>query len=146
MKVNWDKRFLELSEHIATWSKDRSRGVAAIIVDNQNRILSIGYNGFPAGLNDNIDSRHERPIKYMYTEHAERNSIYNAAKNGISIDGAKIYVKWFPCADCARAIIQSGISTLICLAPDFNDKIWGESFRVAYEMLNECKINIVYEE
>jgi len=145
-KVNWNERFIELAKYFASWSKDRSTGVGAVIADTENRIVSIGYNGFPAGFNDDIDSRHERPQKYSYTEHAERNAIYNAARIGVSTKNCSMYLMWFPCPDCARAIIQSGITTLVCTRPDFDTPKWGEGFRLSLEMLEECKINIIYYE
>lgn len=144
--TNWDKRFIDLTKHVASWSKDKSIGTCAVIVDDDNRIVSIGYNGFPSGCNDDIQERYERPLKYLYTEHAERNAIYNAARLGISVKGCKMYLMWFPCSDCARAIIQSGIKTLVCYKPNLEDSRWGEHFKVALEMFNECGVEIIYYE
>ena len=144
--TNWNKRFMELATFVSKWSKDKSTGTGAIICDDDKRIISIGYNGFPSGCNDEIESRHERPAKYQYTEHAERNSIYNAARIGAKTKDATIYVMWFPCTDCARAIIQSGIKKLVCKRPDFYDERWGQSFIAANEMLIECKIEIEFVE
>jgi dCMP deaminase len=142
--VNWNKRFLELSEHIATWSKDKSVGICAIIASSDNRILSIGYNGFPSGCDDSKPERYERPDKYLWTEHAERNAIYNAVRNGINIRGSIMYLRWFPCADCARAIIQSGIAKVVCDEPDINDERWGKHFEVAIQMFKECGVCVEY--
>ena len=142
--VDWNKRFIEFTEYISKWSKDKNTGVGAAIVDSDNRIVSVGYNGFPSGLNDKIDSRHERPAKYLYTEHAERNAIYNAARIGVKTKDCKMFLMWFPCPDCARAIIQCGITELICKKPDFTDKRWGDGFKVSLEMLEECKLKITY--
>lgn len=142
--VNWDKRLVDLSNTIAQWSKDKSTKVGAIIADNENRIISVGYNGFPSGCNDDIDSRHTRPTKYLLTEHAERNAIYSAAKHGISLRGCSIYLNWFPCADCARAIIQSGIAKVVGTRPNLNDPKWGTSFSVSLLMFEETNINIVF--
>ena len=142
--ADWNKRFINLSEHISNWSKDKSVGVCAIITSPDNRILSIGYNGFPIGCDDTIEERHQRPNKYEWTEHAERNAIYNAARSGVNINNSTMYLKWFPCTDCARAIIQSGIKKLVCEKPDFSDKRWGPKFKIAHEMLNECNITIEY--
>lgn len=144
MKTNWNKRFIELAEFISKWSKDRSTGTCAVIADSNNRIISVGYNGFPSGANDNIDSRHERPAKYLYTEHAERNAIYNAVRVGVSVNGCTMYLMWFPCAPCARAIIQSGIKKLVCHRPDMNSEKWGDDFKVAIELLNECGVDVLY--
>lgn len=144
MKTNWDDKFIELVDFISKWSKDKSRGVGAIIVDSCNDILSIGYNGFPRGANDEIQERYNRPIKYKYTEHAERNAIFNAARKGVSLNNAKIYLNSFPCSDCCRVIIQSGIKEVICKKPDLNHKQWGEHFKISLELFNECNIKIIY--
>jgi dCMP deaminase len=106
--ADWDLRFLRLAEHIGTWSKDRSTRVGCVIVGPHQEIRAIGCNGFPRGADDDLDARHARPAKYKWTEHAERNAIYNSARAGISIDGCTMYLPWFPCMDCARAIVQSG--------------------------------------
>lgn len=138
----WDKKFIELSKHLSSWSKDKSTKVAAIIVDKHNRIVSNGYNGFPQGINDNIDERHIRPQKYLWTEHAERNAIYNAARVGVSTMNCKIYIQLFPCVDCSRAIIQSGIDTIYTYEPDFSHHKYGEEWKVSLEMLKEANIKI----
>jgi dCMP deaminase len=141
---NWNEKFLELTKHIASWSKDKNTKVGAIIADNENRVLSIGYNGFPSGCNDYIDERYERPAKYLFTEHAERNAIYSAAKNGVRLKDSVMYLMWFPCADCSRAIIQSGIKRLVCSKPDLDTPKWGEHFKAGLEMLSEANIEIEY--
>lgn len=143
---HWDERFIELAKLVASWSKDRSTKVGAVIVGPEKTILSVGYNGFPRKVDDNIEERHQRPIKYFWTEHAERNAIYNCARNGVKIEGATMYLHWFPCVDCARAIIQSGISTLVCIQPDFSQEKWGEEFKISLEMLEEAKVVIKYFE
>lgn len=143
-KTDWDQRFIDLAEYIGQWSKDRNTKVGAVIVDVDKRVISTGYNGFVGGMDDEVDVRYERPFKYSYTEHAEANAIHTAARLGVSVKGSTMYVKWFPCETCTRAIIQSGISKLVCCEPDFNDKRWGESFKIAYEMLNECGVELKY--
>jgi len=116
---NWDQRFVGLAHTVAQWSKDPSVKVGAVIVNPKNRaVVSLGFNGFPRNVADNLTangSRYERPVKYIYTEHAERNAIYNAARLGHSTEGCTLYLNWAPdnvCADCARAIIQAGISVV----------------------------------
>src|SRR5262245_49631273 len=123
--IDWDSRFMRLAEHIGGWSKDRSTRVGCVIVGPNREIRSTGYNGFPRGVEDLVDERHSRPAKYKWTEHAERNAIYNAARIGVSIDGCAMYVPWFPCMDCARAIVQSGLSVLVAYRPDLDDPQWG---------------------
>ena len=133
--MNWTEYFFEMAKVAASKSKDRSRGVGAVIANDDKRILSVGYNGFPSGCNDNIEERHERPAKYLWTEHAERNAIYSAGRSGVPLIGATMYVTLFPCPGCARAIIQSGIKKVFTIKPDFEDKNWGEKWQVSMEML-----------
>ena len=144
--ANWDKRYIDVARLVASWSKDRNKKVGAVIINESNRIVSTGYNGFPPGINDDIDARHERPAKYLYTEHAERNAIYSASNHGIKTGGCTMILEWYPCADCARAIIASGIKKVICTPPDFSDDRWGVSFKASEEMLKESGVEIVYYE
>ena len=139
----WDHKFIGLSKHIAQWSKDTNRKNGAIVVDSDNIVLSMGYNGFPRGCDDSISERYDRPDKYFYTEHAERNSIYHAARHGVSLKGCSMYVTMFPCSDCARAIIQSGIKKLITPKPDLSSQIWGKHFEISLEMLREANVEII---
>ncbi len=129
---------MQLAEHIGTWSKDRSRKVGCVIVGASGDVVATGFNGFPRGLNDDDDDRHVRPAKYLWTEHAERNAIFNAARIGVSLIGARMYLPWFPCVDCARAIVQCGIVELIAFRPDLNDTKWGEGFSVSLALLEEA--------
>lgn len=141
--MSWDARWTELAGLAATWTKDRSRGVGAVIVDSRNVLVSIGWNGFPRGLNDECyPERHERPAKYLWTEHAERNAIYNAAANGVPLLGCKLYATLFPCADCARGIIQSGIACVVTHRPDMSDEVWRDSFTASWHMLAESGTDI----
>ncbi len=141
--TNWDLKFIELSRHIAEWSKDTNRKVGAVIVDNDNIVISMGYNGFPRGCDETIDSRYERPDKYLFTEHSERNAIYHAARHGVTLKGCSMYVTLFPCADCARGIIQAGMTKLIAPMPDVEHEIWGNHFKAALTMLEESKIEVI---
>ena len=143
--MNWNKRWMSLAQLVATWSKDKSRKTGCVIVDNRQVLISLGWNGFPRGINDNKTERHERPIKYMWTEHAERNAIYNAAAKGIAILGCTMYLTWYPCAPCARAIIQSGIIKLIAIEPNWNDETWKDDFCIVKEMLNEAEVTTAWE-
>lgn len=142
--MTWDDRMLELARHIATWSKDRSRQTACVIVGPDREIRSTGYNGFPRGVDDSVDERHQRPAKYKWTEHAERNAIYNAAAIGIPLRGCRMYLAWYPCADCARAIIQARIATVVCVEPDWADPIWKDDFAVVPTMLREAGVVVEY--
>jgi dCMP deaminase len=142
--VDWDHRFMELARHIGSWSKDKSRQVGCVVVGTGNFVLTIGYNGFPRRIDDDQEYRHQRPAKYLWTEHAERNAIYAAAHNGTSLAGAKMYLPWFPCVDCARAIVQAGIVELVAIRPDTNDPQWGGDFIVSQELLDEAGVKVRY--
>jgi dCMP deaminase len=140
--MGWDERWMGLARHIAHWSKDRSRRCGAVIVDDRQVLVSQGWNGFPRGIDDTVESRHQAPSKYMWTEHAERNAFYNAAANGHPTRGCTLYVSWYPCIDCARSIIQGGIRRIVCVEPDWTDPTWGESFATTREMLSEAGVEI----
>ena len=134
---DWDERWLDLARHVGGWSKDRSRQVGCVIVGEANVLLSIGYNGFPRGVDDEVPERHERPVKYDWTEHAERNAIFNAARIGAARLGTTMYGPWYPCAACARAIVHSGITTLVAIRPEEADPVWDAEFVVSERTLRE---------
>ena len=138
----WDERFLALAAQIGRWSKDRSAKAGCLIVGEDRLIRSTGFNGFPRNIDDDEPSRHERPAKYSWTEHAERNAVYNAARLGISTFGCICYVNWFPCVDCARAIVQAGMVRLVGLEPDQRDPRWGEEFQFASKLLRESGVDV----
>ncbi|MCK1562804.1 CMP deaminase [Bradyrhizobium sp. 173] len=138
----WDERFLSLAAQIGRWSKDRSAKAGCVIVGEDRLVRSTGFNGFPRKINDDEPSRHERPAKYLWSEHAERNAIYNAARLGISTAGCICYVNWFPCVDCARAVVQAGIVRLIGLEPDHQDPRWGEEFQFALTLFSEAGVDV----
>ncbi len=140
---NWDLKFLGLAQYIAEWSKDTNRKVGAVIVDQDNIVLSNGYNGFPRGCDDTVDARYEKELKFYFTEHAERNALYHAARHGVSLKGCSIYVTTFPCSDCARGIIQSGIIKVYAPTPDINHHKWGEHFKIAMVMMEEANIELI---
>ena len=142
--MEWKEYFLNIAEQVKLKSKDRSTQIGAVIVGKNKEILSTGYNSFPRGLDDNLPERQERPIKYFYFEHAERNAIYKAARLGISLKNTKMYCTYFPCVDCARAIIQAGIIKLYTNKPDLNHEKWGESWVNAIIMFKECGVEIIW--
>jgi dCMP deaminase len=142
----WDHRFLRLALVVGEWSKDRSRKIGCVIVDDERGIRAVGYNGFPRGVEDAFEARHSRPTKYLWTEHAERNAIYQAARMGIRLEGCTMYLPWFPCMDCARAIVQAGIRRLVAFQPDTTDTQWGEQFLVALDLFKEAGTLLEYIE
>ena len=143
----WNEYFMKMAEFVRSKSKDRSTQIGAVIVDDDHSVLGVGYNGFPRGVDDEVEERHQRPIKYMWTEHAERNAVYSAARNGVHLNGTTIYVTGggVPCADCARAIIQAGIKTVITMDREFEGKgPWVESCAVSGRMLDEAGIMVIF--
>jgi dCMP deaminase len=142
--ADWDNRFMQVAELIGSWSPDRSRRVGCVIVGPDRDIVATGFNSFPRGVDESIEERYSRPAKYFWTEHAERNAIYSAAKRGIALAGCTMYVPWFPCVDCARAIVQSGITRIVAHAPDVSDARWGEGFRIGLVLLEEAGVAIEF--
>ena len=142
MSFSWDKHFMGMASLVAAKSKDRSTKVGCVIVGPDDEVRSTGFNGFPRGIDDTVEERHERPAKYLWTEHAERNAIYNAARAGIRTKGCRIYLPWLPCMDCARAIVQSGIVEVIALDRDLDNPRWKEQFEGSQELLAEAGVAV----
>ena len=138
-------KFMRMAvSHAHEFSKDQSTKVAAMIIGHESHeIRSSGYNGMPRGCRDDVSSRQERPEKYFWYEHAERNAIYNAARVGTQLDGSLLLVTMFPCMDCARAIVQAGIKEVVTLNPsaDFVDR-WGAHMDKSKELFTECGVNL----
>ena len=139
--------YLNKCYEVADRSPDESTHSGCYIVAQDNTPISFGYNGFPRKI-ENTPERQERPLKYQYFEHAERNAIYNAGREGKSCLGAKLYVNWLPCADCARGIIQVGITDVIvhregqkAFAMSRDDEVWGGDHSVATDMFKEAGVN-----
>ena len=113
--ITWDEYFMGVAKLAAMRSKDPSTQVGACIVSGDNKILSMGYNGFPMGCSDDkfpwAREGDALDTKYLYVTHSELNAILNY--RGGSLEGAKLYVSLFPCNECAKAIIQSGIKTIV---------------------------------
>ena len=137
----WDERFLALARHVAEWSKDPTTKVGSVIVGPSNELRALGYNGFPRNLDD-VRGRFDRPDKYTWTEHAERNAIYAAARVGIPLEGCRMYLSWFPCVDCARAVIQAGLVEVIAVEPNWTLEPWGPQLVIARALLEEAGVNV----
>ena len=120
--ISWDEYFMAVALLAADRSKDPSTQVGACIVDNENRIVSTGYNGFPYGCSDDEypwdrEGDDATATKYGYVVHAELNAILNA--RGRNVAGTRVYVALFPCNECAKAIIQAGIGEVIYLSDKY---------------------------
>lgn len=123
--LSWDEYFMSLAKLTALRSKDPNTQVGACIVDKDKRILSTGYNGSPLGIEDELfpwdRTGNELHTKYMYVCHAELNAILNYRGSRKDLEGSTIYVDLFPCNECAKAIIQSGIRKVIYLSDKYNN-------------------------
>lgn len=142
---SWDRYFMNLVDVVSTRSKDRSTKVGAVFVGPDNEIRSTGYNSFPRGLRDNVEARHERPEKYLWTEHAERNAIYNAARMGTCLKGCRVYIPFAPCMDCARGIVQVGCTEVIAGVIDENSPLyqrWQEDFKRVGPLFDETGVKL----
>jgi dCMP deaminase len=138
----WHRRFLALSEMIATWSKDPSRGVGAVIVSPAKQVISTGFNGLPRAIED-LPERLERPAKYDLIVHAEMNAIIQCARNGVSPNGCAIYSSFFPCIHCAIAIVQAGITTVVAYEPITGDEHWLASIEKSRAVFREAKVEFL---
>ena len=122
--ISWDEYFMGIAMLAACRSKDPNTQVGACIVSQDNIIISTGYNGMPKGCSDDVfpwdrSAQIENDTKYPYVVHAELNAILNA--NGRDLRGSRIYVALFPCNECAKAIIQSGVKEVVYLSNKYKD-------------------------
>lgn len=140
--MKWTEYFQELAHTIKKKSKDRNTKIGVVIVGKDNEIISTGYNSFPRGINDDVEERQERPEKYYWFEHAERNAIYNAARIGVSTKGSTMYLSCeVPCSDCARAIINAGIISIYVERNSFTKgPQWAESQDRSWIMFDEAGV------
>lgn len=136
---SWDDYFMTMVYLVAARSKDERTHIGAVVVGPDREIRSTGYNSFVRGIRDNVPERQEAPEKFYWFEHAERNAIYNATLIGVPLKGCRMYTNGIPCADCARGVIQSGISEIVVDENWNNDNSekWADSLRSAVEMLKE---------
>ena len=139
--LNWDEYFMGIALLSSYRSKDPNTQVGACIVNDKNRIMSVGYNGFPSGCDDD-DFPWDRTgdaydTKYPYVCHAELNAILN--NRGANLEGAKIYVALFPCNECAKAIIQSGIKEVVYLSDKYADTM---ATRASKRMFNAAGVKL----
>lgn len=137
----WDLRFLDLAKFVSTWSKDPSTKVGAVITDQENRIISIGYNGFPQDISD--DNRlDDRETKYKIIVHGEMNAILFANK---SLEFCTLYTYPFmPCPRCAGVIIQTGIQRVVSYnsMPDR----WRDDFNLSQQLFKESGVELILYE
>jgi dCMP deaminase len=144
--MRWVEYFRNLAHQVKLKSKDQNTQIGAVIVGKDKEIVSTGYNSFPRGLKDDILKRQERPEKYYWFEHGERNAIYNAARIGVSTKGCTMYLSCgIPCADCARGIINAGITRIFCERVDSTKgSHWNDSQERSWEMFDEAGVKVCF--
>lgn len=137
--TDWDQRFLQLAAHVATWSKDPSTKVGAVLVGKDKRQVALGYNGFPPNVSDSHFRLRHRDVKLRYTIHAERNVLDNAAFPAAS---STLYVTHPPCCNCALSIISKGVSRVVSspMSADFASRWAGEIFQ-SRDILREGNVS-----
>lgn len=135
----WDKRFLDLAQFVSEWSKDPSTKVGAVIADTNNRIISIGYNGFPQNIYDDENVLNDRETKYKMIVHGEMNAILFAQK---SLEFCTLYTYPFmPCPRCSSMIIQTGLQRVV----SYNNmpERWCEDFKLSQHLFKEAGVELV---
>lgn len=147
MNSKWQLRFLELADFVAQWSKDPSTKVGAVITDSDKRVVSVGYNGFPRGVDDDEGRYNDRPLKYKLVCHAERNALDNAP---LGVAGCTMFVSLMPCAECAKSIIQKGIKKIVLrpMPEKFKEYDWNTdvyNWKISELMLQEAGVEVVIE-
>lgn len=138
----WRHRLLDMADLVATWGKDPSTKVGAVIADDNNRVVSVGYNGFPRKVEDTPDRLTNRDVKLALTLHAESNAIDFANRD---LEGCTIYVTQPPCSNCAARIAQKGMRLVVTRVPDqeFATR-WKDSLALANDVLGEAGVDLVY--
>ena len=134
--ISWDEYFMGIALLSKKRSKDPSTQVGAVIVDDDKKVVSIGYNGMPKGLDESKlswEKNEDLDNKYLYVCHAEFNAILNT-KNGNSLKGCTLYVTLFPCNECAKAIIQVGIKKIIYLDDKYHEQVSTRASRHLLEL------------
>jgi dCMP deaminase len=142
---DWDRYFITMAYLVSMKSKDPSTRVGAVIVGEGHEIRSTGFNGFPRGVRDLQERYENRDYKYYACNHAEENAILHCARIGVSAMGCTLYTQWLPCSYCAKAIIQSGISTVVYhkeFPGNSNSTRWQNSMNISNEMMLEAGIAI----
>ena len=139
----WMYRFLELARTVSQWSRDPSTKVGAVIATEDHRILSLGFNGFPRGVDDTPSRYEDKPLKYKLVCHAERNALDNAH---FDVTGAILYCTLFTCNECAKSIIQRGIKTVVSPRPNIIEGEDKYNWKEAIQMYQEAGVFVKFIE
>jgi dCMP deaminase len=141
MNNKWDRRFLALAEHVASWSKDPSTKTGAVIVTPDNRVVSLGFNGLPRGVEDTEERLHNRDLKYKIIVHCERNAVLLA---GRPVEGCTLYTWPFSsCSTCASMMIQAGIKRHVAPpCPEDKKERWAPDLDLAISLYEEAGVRV----
>lgn len=140
--LKWRRRYYALASHVAQWSKDPRTKVGAVVIGEDPRNLTVGYNGFPSGIADTQERLDDPPVKYKLMQHAERNALDNAR---FDLRGGAIVSTMFPCVECAKTIISRGIACVVCppAPPPIAEPSWRDDLALSREILEEAGVKIV---
>lgn len=146
--MNNAETHLRTAYQIATQSRDTSNQNGATLVSACGEVIGHGVNNFAMGVEFNVERAESRPEKYRYFEHAERNSIYQAARAGASTMGSTMFCPWAACCDCARGIINAGVHTLVMHRErmQMTPERWREDVNEALSMMEEAGVQLLYHE
>jgi len=138
-------RLFKIADYLSNGSPNRKAKVGAVLYDlATGEPLAGSCNTLTTGMPLDREDFHQAPLKAMVWEHAERNTIYAAARNGICTRGTGMAVNWYPCADCARAVVAAGITELVVEEPDLeSDERWKENWLAAAIILENAGINVI---
>lgn len=139
--IGWEEYFMGIAQLSALRSKDPSTQVGACIVDSEHKVVSIGYNGMPRGIDDDVapwGKGEGLDSKYLYVCHAELNAILNT-RDGSHLNGCSLYVTLFPCNQCAKAVVQTGIKEVVYLDNKYADQV---IFQASKDMLEKAGVKV----
>lgn len=137
----WDERFLQLAKHAASWSKDPSTQVGAVVVRRDRTVASMGFNGFPWGVEDSQERLEDRDTKYKLVVHAEANALLFARE---PLFNCSLFCTLQPCSTCTGLIIQSGIARVVAARPtEEQQERWGADMELAERMFTEAGVELV---
>ncbi len=147
--MNWPRYFFNIARAVSGKSRDTSTKVGCVLANEENEVLSVGFNGFPMGVQDLEERYSNRSLKYKYVCHAEANAIAIAAKNGMKLNGARLFISFMPCSNCAKLLIQAGIKEINIdgESRESNDeelmKRWEEDFNFSTTMFDEAGVKLI---
>ena len=136
----WHVRFMKLALEVATWSKDPSTQVGCVLVKDK-KVVSLGYNGFPKNISDDLNRLFKREEKYEITVHAEVNAVTTAALHGVSTEGCTAYVTFNPCSRCSAVLINAGIESVFVNGGAEIPTRWLDNFIIASKLLAEAGVS-----